>query len=154
MRFSAMPIETGTYLTPYTGAGHQLVLEIYVSSLEHSISFYTSLGFQLERVDPNLFAQMSWEHCLLFLEQKNIERHTAARQSWSPGNLRIMVPDVDVKYDECKRLGYTIQNEIGDRTYALRDFIVLDPDGFGVRFGSYLGKRQREKQVPGPPNDD
>ena len=29
--------------------------------------------------------------------------------------------------------------EIGDRTYGLRDFTIADPDGFGIRFASWLG---------------
>jgi hypothetical protein len=65
-----------------------------------------------------------------------------------------MIPNVDEKYEECKRLGYQIQQEIRDRRYVLRDFIVLHRDGFGVRFGSYLKGRGRKEQINGPPKED
>lgn len=146
-----MTTESATHSTPYAAPGHQLVLEIYVASLKRSIDFYQSLGFHLDWSLPPIFGQLSWENCLLFVKEKE-----DAEKNWklSQGNIRIMIPDVDEKYEECKRLGYTIQQEIGDRKYVLRDFIVLDPDGFGVRFGSYLAGRGRKEQTNGPPKED
>lgn len=146
-----MSIETAPHPTPYTASGHQLVLEIYVTSIERSVDFYKSLGFNLDWKYPSLFGQLSWEQCLLFVKQS---KEGETNRTGTPGNIRIMVPDVDGKYEECKRLGYTIQQEIGDRKYVLRDFIVMDPDGFGVRFGSYLKGRGRKEQLNGPPKED
>lgn len=125
----------------YTAVGHQLVVEIYVASLERSIDFYKSLGFTLNWSDPGDFAQLSWEQSLLFLKVNNYEGKNSAI---SPANVRIMVNNVDEKYEQCKSLGYVIHDEIDDRDYGLRDFIVLDPDGFGIRFGKYLKKSKNE----------
>jgi hypothetical protein len=36
------------------------------------------------------------------------------------------------------RIGARVVVPIADRYYGLRDFIVVDPDGFGVRFASTL----------------
>jgi len=49
-----------------------------------------------------------------------------------------MVRDVDVKYVECLKLGCRVEQEIGDRKFVFRDFVVRDPDGWGVRFRSFL----------------
>ena len=65
--------------------------------------------------------------------------------SQGAGNVRIMVPDADAMYEKCRKLGHPIHYEIGDRLFVLRDFIVLDPDGFEVRFGSYLEGRRSEQ---------
>ena len=150
--------------TPYCLPQYQLVPEIYVSSLERSVNFYTCLGFTVDWSIPPIFAQLSWHDCgdnngcLLFLKQKQKHAETAAGQSKTkkndgemPGNIRIMVPDVDAKYRECAEMlelegiGEVVQ-EIDDRRFVLRDFIVRDPDGFGVRFGSFLVGRGRMEQ--------
>jgi hypothetical protein len=34
---------------------------------------------------------------------------------------------------------------VADRDYGLRDFTVLDPDGFGLRFASRLPDRGRQR---------
>ena len=34
---------------------------------------------------------------------------------------------------------------IADRYYGLRDFLIADPDGFGVRFASALDQRQEPR---------
>ncbi|KAK2785710.1 hypothetical protein FQN52_007917 [Onygenales sp. PD_12] len=146
-----MPIESAPHPTPYSPLQYQLVLEIYVSSLQRSIDFYTSLGFSVSWTYPDLFAQLSWpdDGCLLFLKVKKDDGGNGSDDSRRSGNIRIMIPDVDSKYEECKKLGYTIVQEIGDRLYVLRDFIVHDPDGFEVRFGSFLENMGRLEQEKG-----
>lgn len=47
-----------------------------------------------------------------------------------------MVPDVDSYWLIAGRLGAKVVNEIGDRPHGLRDFIIADPDGFGIRFAT------------------
>ena len=132
----------------YSPAEHQLVLEIYVSSLERSTSFYESLGFQVDWSVPDVFAQVSWDRSILFLKVK--DTGATSSPAGGSGNVRIMVPDVDEKYEQCKKLGCIVEQEIGDRKFVLRDFIIKDPDGFGVRFGTFLPGRGRKEQVDGP----
>lgn len=61
-----------------------------------------------------------------------------------------MVHDVDAQYRKCtEELKCEVIQELGDRKFVLRDFIVRDPDGFGVRFGSFLvGRGRIEQQGP------
>lgn len=123
----------------------QLVLEIYCKSVESSINFYTSLGFKLRWKVPDYFAQLSWQDgCLLFLKVK--QDKDAAASMASAGNLRVMVDNVDEIYEKAVKLDYTVSQDIGDRKFVLRDFIVLDPDGFGLRFGTFLPGRGRQEQ--------
>jgi len=113
--------------------------------------FYKSLGFAVDWYVPGIFAQVSWEHCVLFLKQKdNMPKYAPTTEGHGAGNVRIMVHDVDLKYEECKQLGYVVEQELGDRKFIVRDFIVKDPDGFGVRFGSYLPVSGPEEQAEGP----
>ena len=51
-------------------------------------------------------------------------------------NIRVMVPDVDNHWRLANEIGARIIVPVDDRYYGLRDFIIADPDGFGVRFAS------------------
>lgn len=112
----------------------QLVLEIEVSDLANSLATYTALGFTLDRRDGG-FAALRWGNRRLFLsESKGLPPDGGP----SRGNVRIIVPDVDRMWSVALELNMPIEREIADRYYGLRDFSVLDPDGFGLRFASVL----------------
>ena len=53
----------------------------------------------------------------------------------------MMVPNVDDYWRRINEMGAQIIVPIADRYYGLRDFIIADPDGFGVRFASKLDDR-------------
>lgn len=121
---------------PYVSATQQLVAEVFVSDLTRSIEFYRRFGFTLLRKEDR-FAALEWEGCELFLDERPVDQLARGTQA----NLRIMVPDVDRYWDLAQEIGVTILSPIGDRYYGLRDFTILDPDGFGLRFGSWLTDR-------------
>jgi hypothetical protein len=52
--------------------------------------------------------------------------------------MRIMVDDVDALWRRANRLPLEIGNPIGDRSYGLRDFVIVDPSGFGLRFAQAI----------------
>jgi hypothetical protein len=52
--------------------------------------------------------------------------------------VRVMVPNVDDYWKLANEMGAPVAVPIGDRYCGLRDFIITDPDGFGVRFASWL----------------
>lgn len=106
-------------------------MEITCRSIRASIEFYQSLGFQLVRAEDH-FAELAWEEALLFLE----ERESYVAPSIPPGNVRVMVPDVDRFWQRCIELQVRVFAPIENRYYGLRDFTILDPDGFGIRFAS------------------
>jgi catechol 2,3-dioxygenase-like lactoylglutathione lyase family enzyme len=109
----------------------QLVVEVTVSNLARSIAFYSSIGFKLIRAEET-FAEMGWENSKLLLD----ERANYEPPSVLAGNVRILVPDVDEHWAKCNRLGIPIYSPIADKYYGLRDFTVLDPDGYGIRFAT------------------
>jgi hypothetical protein len=47
-----------------------------------------------------------------------------------------MVGDVDAYWALARELEAPVLQPIEDRDYGLRDFTIVDPDGFGVRFAS------------------
>lgn len=110
----------------------QGVVEIVGHDLDALLDFYLSIGFQLERRSGD-FAVVHWQGTRLFLAQNP---DASVRECWS--SIRIMVEDVDALWRESHRLGLRVGNPIADRPYGLRDFVVVDPAGFGLRFAQAL----------------
>lgn len=106
----------------------QGIVEIVGPDLERALAFYLELGFELmRRTGP--FAVVHWQGQRLFLAE---DASAPTDQRWT--NLRIMVPDVDAVWKHVCALGHDPVNAIGNRFYGLRDFVVADPNGFGIRF--------------------
>jgi catechol 2,3-dioxygenase-like lactoylglutathione lyase family enzyme len=119
---------------PSVPAEDQLVLELFVRDFERALGFYTTLGFAVERQEDG-FAVLRWDGCGFLLQMMRKLGELPARPF---ANLRIMVDDVDSYWQRCMDLGTPVFVPIGDRDYGLRDFIVCDPDGFGLRFASLI----------------
>ena len=118
----------------YVEPTRQLVVEVMVRDLAVSRAFYERLGFEVIRADGS-FLELGWEGHLFFLD----ERPDLPRGSdVPPANVRVMVPDVDRRWAVAREMGARVVAPIGDRDYGLRDFTVADPDGFGIRFASWL----------------
>ena len=123
----------------YVPATEQLVVEVFVRSLDRAIEFYRALGFQLLGRKGG-FATVTWEKHRLFLdEQPQYEPPTSPQ-----ANVRVMVPDVDAWWHRAHALGARVVAPIADRYYGLRDFTIADPDGFGIRFASRIQGSQED----------
>ena len=118
---------------PHVPFERQLVLEVAVSNIARSTAFYRTLGFDLIRSEEH-FVELGWEGSKLLLD----ERPNYIAPSIPAGNVRVLVPNVDEYWERCIQFGYTIYAPIENRYYGLRDFTVLDPDGFGIRFATDL----------------
>ena len=132
-------------MSRYVDPTEQLVTEILVSDMRRSIDFYRRLGFALLR-DAGDFAELTWEEHRLFLAEQSAFRDV--RDANVPSvpelplaNVRVMVPDVDECWRIANEMEARVITTIADRYYGLRDFIIADPDGFGVRFASQLPDR-------------
>lgn len=110
----------------------QGVVEIVGLDLDALLDFYLSIGFRLERRSGD-FAVVHWDDTRLFLAQNP---DASARECWS--SIRIMVEDVDALWHQANHLQLKIGNPIADRPYGLRDFVLVDPAGFGLRFAQAL----------------
>ena len=118
---------------PYVPATEQLVVEVYVRSLDRAVDFYRGLGFELlDRKDG--FATVTWEGHRLFLDERPHHEPPPAAQA----NVRVMVPDVDTWWCRATGMGARVLAPIADRDYGLRDFTIADPDGFGIRFATRI----------------
>lgn len=128
-------------MTPYVHPTEQLVIEIYVRDLRRSQDFYRQLGFNILNEKAS-FISLVWENHRLFLE----ERKDLPPPADSPqANVRIMVPCVDEYWKRVNEMNARILKPIADREYGLRDFTIADPDGFGLRFGSWIVQSAKEK---------
>jgi catechol 2,3-dioxygenase-like lactoylglutathione lyase family enzyme len=118
----------------YVDSTQQLVVELSVRDLPTSLAFYERLGFQIQRAEAT-FAVVAWEDHQLFLSQDGNALETLPTPII---NVRVMVPDVNRVWQRVNDLGLPVVVPIGDRHYGLRDFTIVDPDGFGVRFATWL----------------
>lgn len=110
----------------------QGVAEVVGTNLEASLSFYTALGFRIER-RTGPFAVINGFGIRMFLAE-----NAAAPTSNRWVNVRIVVPDVDVVWSCVREIGLPFAHPIADRPYGLRDFVLRDPCGFEVRFAQVL----------------
>lgn len=135
-----------------------LVPELLVSDLARSLVFYCEvLGFVVEYERPeNEFAFLSFYGSQLMLEQDEIEdspwRVEPIEYPRGRGlNLSITCPDVDLLAERLEDAGIPLRKPAQDRWYrnekvlwGERNFLVLDPDGYLLRFGQELGTKPVE----------
>ncbi len=110
----------------------QGVLEIVGPDLEALLAFYLAIGFELERRSGD-FAVVHWQGTRLFLAENPAAPITECWRS-----LRIMVEDVDMIWHKARQLQLPVASPIADRPYLLRDFVLIDPSGFGLRFATAI----------------
>jgi len=116
----------------YVDQGEQLVPVLYVRHIKKSRGFFETFGFTVVR-DEGTFMELRWENSLLFLEERE---DGPAPGSYPVGNIRVMVPNVDDYWALANRLGVPVANPIGNRSYGLRDFVVIGPDALNLRFAT------------------
>ena len=126
----------------YVDSTEQLVTEIVVRDIKRSTKFYRDLGFKVFR-DGGDFVELTWEDHQLYIAELSAYHEINSDDVALPephkfplANIRIMVPNVDNYWKMARETGAKIVIPIADRYYGLRDFIISDPDGFGVRFAS------------------
>jgi catechol 2,3-dioxygenase-like lactoylglutathione lyase family enzyme len=132
-----------------------VVPELDVANLVLSLRFYTDvLGFKLRFERPEeQFAYLTRGLVHLMLEQADGPgrrfRTAALEHPYGRGiNLQIEVPDVDLLHAQAAKAGATIHVSLEERWYlqgnqeaGIRQFVVIDPDGYLLRFCTSLGRR-------------
>ena len=104
-----------------------------VADIPAAVDFYTQkLGFTLAFTwgDPPTFAGVS-----LGQEQVFLQKGTPGPTGCS---VYFIVGDADQLYDFHRANGLDVAQEIGDREYAIRDYVVRDRDGHYLSFGHRL----------------
>ena len=134
----------------------KLVPELLVSDLVQSLKFYTEvLGFKQFYDRPEeAFAYLDRNGAQIMI----VQREAGDERSWIAGelvqpygrgmNLEIEVEDVDALHDSCVRHGARVFLAMEEKWYrraalllGVRQFIVLDPDGYLLRLSQSLGTR-------------
>ena len=131
----------------------RLVPELYCSHFEPTLHFYIEvLGFTVLYDRPEeRFAYLDREGAQVMIEQPVERAFVVGDLAYPYGrgvNLQIEVSDVESLYERVKASGSRIYLQLEDRWYRRddvllgnRQFVVLDPDGYLLRFFEDLGQR-------------
>jgi catechol 2,3-dioxygenase-like lactoylglutathione lyase family enzyme len=133
----------------------KIVPELYCSDINRSLSFYTEVcGFLVRYARPGeRFAYLDRNGAELMIEQPADPKRTilAATLEHPFGrgvNLQIEVNDVERLHERARAAGCRIILPLEDRWYRIdhneagnRQFAVMDPDGYILRFFCDLGRR-------------
>jgi len=127
-------------------AGATLRLELFVDDLAASAAFYVgALGFAVEYQDHEYASLRNGAVVLgLGLARRLPAAHhfgqqAHARQRGVGVEIVLEVPDLDSVYRRAAASGYPPEGAPRDRPWGLRDFRIVDPDGYYVRVTSLAG---------------
>jgi catechol 2,3-dioxygenase-like lactoylglutathione lyase family enzyme len=132
-----------------------IVPELDVLDLDRSLAFYrTILGFEIRASRPEerfVYLSRGLVHLMLQEAHGPGRRFRTAPLEYPFGrgiNLQIEVPDVDHLYTRVVEAGETIHVPMEERWYRQgaedagnRQFVLIDPDGYLLRFFTDLGRR-------------
>jgi catechol 2,3-dioxygenase-like lactoylglutathione lyase family enzyme len=111
----------------------QIHAGLAVSDIPDAIEFYTKrLGFEKGFTwgDPPTFAGMNLGKVQMFLQKGAPDPKGCC--------VYFMVDDADALYEFHRTQGVEIAQEIGDRKYRIRDYVVRDLNGYYLSFGHHL----------------
>ena len=133
----------------------RIVPELYCSDFSSSLAFFTDvLGFEVRYARPEeRFAYLDLEGAELMIAQTvEGERTLVAAELVAPFgrgvNLQIEVNDVEALYERVQtasaRIFWPLEERwyrAGDIEVGSRQFVVMDPDGYLLRFSANLSER-------------
>ncbi len=132
---------------------NKLIPELIVSDIKKSLEFYTKiLGFKIEyQREENKFAFLSLNGAQLMLEENlNSDWNTGKLEKpFGRGiNFQIEVKDVQSLLDSLEKNKYPIKIPLKENWYRQdkvllgnKEFLVMDPDGYLLRFSQDIGKK-------------
>ncbi len=137
---------------------NKLIPELSVSNLEKNLHFYTKiLGFKVEYQRPeNKFAFLSFQGSQIMIQENN-EKWNTGKLEYPYGrgvNFSIDVDDVDAIVEKLKKHKYPIKMmpkenwyRKGDTLLGVKEILVMDPDGYLLRFSQDIGTKHVEKSI-------
>ena len=112
---------------------------LYTQDLEQTISFYeTVLGFKKQGQFPN-FVSLSKDNVEIMFVLPSEESFLKPKLT---GSIFITMEKVDELWEAIKN-NVTIKDSINDREYLMRDFSILDNNGYELVFGEDISTRSK-----------
>ena len=128
--------------TPLPPSGMRLRLELFVEDMDASIGFYTRvLGFEVLREHPGDYASLRCGDVTLGIgpisklpeEGGYFTREIASLRRGLGAEIVLEIDEVDEWHGRVLGCGYPIFEPPQDRPWGLRDFRIVDPDGYYLR---------------------
>ncbi len=128
--------------TPSPPSGMRLRLELFVEDMDASIGFYTRvLGFEVLREHPGDYASLRCGDVTLGIgpitklpkEGGYFTREIASLRRGLGAEIVLEIDEVDEWHRRVLGCGYPIFELPQDRPWGLRDFRIVDPDGYYLR---------------------
>jgi catechol 2,3-dioxygenase-like lactoylglutathione lyase family enzyme len=131
---------------------NKLIPEMTVSNLKKSFHFYKDiLGFKIEyQRKESKFAFLSYQGAQIMIQERNGVWDTGKLEHpFGRGiNFQIETKDIKKLLKSLKQHGYHIFAGLKDNWYrkdrkllGCREFLVMDPDGYLLRFSQNIGTR-------------
>lgn len=129
---------------------HRLSPILWTKNLKETISFYeTVLGFKARSNFPNFVSLTREDVELMFVvpqdEPEDCKDPNDKEQFFSrpmlTGSIFIVMEEVDKLWDVVKDKT-TIKTSIADREYFMRDFSILDNNGYELVFGEDISAKK------------
>lgn len=128
---------------------HHLSPILWTKDLEQTISFYeTVLGFEKKTQFPNFVSLTRDKVELMFVlpvEEPEDCKDPNNKEEFFPkpkltGNIYIFTEKVDELWEFVKDKA-TVESSIADRQYLMRDFSILDNNGYELVFGEDISNK-------------
>ncbi len=127
--------------------------ELSVTNLEKSLTFYKTCGFKIEyERKEDAFVFISLDDIQFMLQEiKDDDKWQVGKLEYPFGrgiNFQLEVNDVDKIYLDLQSKGYKIDFPMEENWYreddkllGNREFLVMDPDGYLLRFTQDIGTK-------------
>ena len=133
-----------------------ILAELSITDFQKSLQFYVDIiGFKVEyqRQNPN-FAFLSYNGSQIMIQELRpgeIELEKLEHPLGRGINFEIDTKSVQAIIDSLEKNNYPIKRGIKDswykadnKSYGCREILVLDPDGYLLRFSEELGEKDTE----------
>ena len=130
-----------------------ILAEFSISDFSKSLNFYVDiLGFKVEyqRENPN-FAFLSYNGSQIMIQELRPGEKESEKLEYPFGrgiNFQIDTKSVQNIIDSLNKNNYPLKRDIKDswyqaknKSYGCREILVLDPDGYLLRFSEELGEK-------------
>jgi len=133
---------------------NKLIPELRVLNIEKSLGFYRDiLGFRVEyERSENKFAFISYMGAQMMLEQNTNPHWKTGKLKYPYGrgvNFQIEVRNLNDLLVRLNKNGYPLKLKAKENWYrkedkllGLKEFLVLDPDGYLLRFSQRIGEKK------------